>query len=248
MRELNECKAEIFRRSEKRIRARRKIRRRLLVCCVPLCLMITLWSAKAFPVKITTFSSTKDNTGQPVYENALSGEEYPEEASCVDGVDDIDGVDCTDGVDSVDGVELIDSFSFSLTWDCYGISSYDSETGKLVKTKDAANPEDYITTCQLTKEQKQTIYDLILDLNVTAYPDTYNPHTNGMTSSPSMTLILSVKTDTIQKTITAENIAMTYESDNRKGQEFLSVCKAIRDILIETEEWKSLPDYEFTYS
>ena len=44
-------------------------------------------------------------------------------------------------------------YSFSLTWNTFGISSYDSKTGKLVKTKDAPNPEDYITTHFLTAEE-----------------------------------------------------------------------------------------------
>lgn len=141
----------------------------------------------------------------------------------------------------------LDSFNFSLTWNCYGVSSYDSESGKLVKTTHATNPEDYVTTYWLTTEQKQEIFDLILNLNVTDYPDIYNPHKNGLASDPSMTLILSVKTDTVEKTIAAENIALTYESNNKKGQKFLDVCKAIRDILTETEEWKDLPEYEFFY-
>lgn len=142
----------------------------------------------------------------------------------------------------------IDDFDFSLTWDCYGISSYDSKTGKLVKTTDATNPEDYVTTYFLTEEQKQEIFNMIRELDVTSYPDTYEPHDGGVASSPSMTLILSVNTDTIQKTITAENIALTFASDNPAGQKFLDVCKTIRDILTETKEWKALPEYEFFYS
>lgn len=141
----------------------------------------------------------------------------------------------------------LESFSFSLTWDCFGISSYDSVTGKLVKTKDATNPEDYITTYRLTDEQKKQIYDLITDLNITSYPDFYDPHANSLGSDPSMTLVLSVQTDTLQKTVTAKEIALTYEAENEKGQEFRSVCKAIRDILVETEAWKALPEYEFFY-
>ena len=141
----------------------------------------------------------------------------------------------------------LDSFSFSLTWGCYGISSYDSETGKLVKTTDATNPEEYITTYQLTDAQKQQIYDLVKGLNVTAYPDMYNPHNDGLASEPPMTLVLTVHTDMVQKTITAEDIALTFESQNSQGQKFLSVCKAIRDILMETEAWKALPEYEYFY-
>lgn len=142
----------------------------------------------------------------------------------------------------------LDDFTFSLTWGCNGESSYDSKTCKLVKTTKATNPEDYVTTYRLKTEQKQKIYDLISDLNVTSYPDTYNPHKNGLASSPSMTLILSVNTDKVQKTITAADIAMSYGSDDQEGQKFLSVCEAIKDILIETDEWKALPEYEFLYS
>ncbi len=141
----------------------------------------------------------------------------------------------------------LDNFSFSLTWGCYAISSYDSETGKLVKTKDATTYEGYVTTYILTKEQKQRIYNLILNLNVNSYPDNYNPHKDGVESSLPMTLILSVKMDAFEKTIRAENIALTYESNDYHGQRFLNVCKEIRDILIETDEWKALPEYKFFY-
>lgn len=141
----------------------------------------------------------------------------------------------------------LNGFSFSLTWNCYGVSSYDSKTGKLVKTTDATHPEDYVTTYRLTAEQKKQIYDLIEGLHVTEYPDTYDPHGGGLMSSPSMTLVLSVRTGTFQKTIRAADIALTYKTNNKKGQKFLDVCSAIEKILTETEEWKALPEYEFFY-
>ena len=37
--------------------------------------------------------------------------------------------------------ERPEDFSFSLIWGAYGTSSYDSRTGKLVKTTDATHPE-----------------------------------------------------------------------------------------------------------
>ena len=40
MRDLNECKAEIFRRSENRIKERKKHRNRVLSLCIPLCLVV----------------------------------------------------------------------------------------------------------------------------------------------------------------------------------------------------------------
>lgn len=142
--------------------------------------------------------------------------------------------------------EKLDTFSFSLTWGTYGISSYDSSTGKLVKTTDSTHPEDYITTYKLTEEQKAQIYKLIEELDITSYPDEYNPNGNA-SSKPSMTLILSVTSDTVQKTVEAADIAITYYSDNKKGQAFLDVCKAIQDILTATDEWEALPEYEFFY-
>lgn len=140
-----------------------------------------------------------------------------------------------------------DNFSFSLTWGCYGISSYNSETGRLVKTTDATHPEDYVTEYQLPREDLERIYDYICALDVASYPDEYKPHKNGLASSPPMSLILTVRTDGFEKTIRAENIAITYESKDKKGQAFLTTCKAIRDILIKTEEWKALPEYEVFY-
>ena len=158
-----------------------------------------------------------------------------------------EGVGDYDGAAGSEKRDEWDTFSFSLTWNCYGISSYDSATGRLIKTTDTTHPEDYITQYHLTDAQKQRIYDLLLNLNVMAYPDLYNPHKNGLASEPSMTLILSVRTDRGEKTIAAREIALTYEADNPAGQRFLQVCKEIRDILVETDAWKALPEYEFFY-
>ena len=40
MRDLNECKAEVFRRSENRIKQRKRRRNRVLSLCIPLCLVV----------------------------------------------------------------------------------------------------------------------------------------------------------------------------------------------------------------
>ena len=136
----------------------------------------------------------------------------------------------------------LDSFSFSLTWNCNGDSSYDSESGKLIKLKNTTNIEDYTTIYQLTDEQKQEIYDLIMELDVNSYPNVYDPYEGEVHTSPSRNLILSVKTDTIQKTIRAVGIAVEEKANNEKGQKFLDVCEAIRDILTSTDEWEALPE------
>lgn len=49
MRDLSECKEEIFRRSESRIRQRRKRRISIAVSCIPVCLCLSLYSALILP-------------------------------------------------------------------------------------------------------------------------------------------------------------------------------------------------------
>ena len=49
MKGLNEYKAEIFRRSESRIKERRRNRNRVLALCIPLCLILVLIPAAVLP-------------------------------------------------------------------------------------------------------------------------------------------------------------------------------------------------------
>lgn len=144
--------------------------------------------------------------------------------------------------DSMRAVE----FSFSLTWGTYGISSYDSTTGCLLKTNDASNKKDYETTHFLTAHEKATIFKIIEDLHPHTYPDEYNP-TEGKGSTPYQKLILSVEIeDDIPKTITAEQVAFD-EATSPEGKRFMDACKKIADILENTDEWKALPDYPYLY-
>ena len=141
---------------------------------------------------------------------------------------------------------LSGEFFFSLTWDIDGISSYDSATGKLVKTKDASQPELYTTTHYLTEDEKLQILDILLELDVLFYPDIYNP-TEGLGSNPSQNLILSVQSGDIMKTITANGVAISIDATSERGQKYIDACEAISKILMETEEWKALPDYPYIY-
>ena len=239
MRELNECKAEVFRRSDNRIKERRRSFNRVLAFCIPLCLMLTIFSVTMLPGMLPVGKDATPEAGEQIENKGdgntgVSGDKNP-------------GVEADkDGVDGAVDTDAPTNLSFSLTWNTYGISSYDSATGKLVKTTDATNPEDYITTLELDGTQLFEIWELLWDLDIETYPDEYNPH-GGLASSPSMTLILTIREGDKVKTVRAENIALSYESDDPKGQKFLDTCKGIRDILTATEEWKSLPEYEFFY-
>ena len=61
MRELNECTAEVFRRSEKRIKARQRNRNRVLAVCIPICLIAAVWSVMALPAAV--LKETSDRAG-----------------------------------------------------------------------------------------------------------------------------------------------------------------------------------------
>ncbi|MBO5736362.1 MAG: hypothetical protein J6S04_01010 [Clostridia bacterium] len=136
-------------------------------------------------------------------------------------------------------------FDFSLTWGTFGISSYDSKTGRLVKTDDVSNVEDFTTTYFLTPREKLTIYKTVRELNMTSYPEEYNP-TAGIGSNPYQTLILSVEINATNMKITANEVALG-DATSEKGQRFMDACNTISDILENTEEWKALPDYPYLY-
>ena len=142
---------------------------------------------------------------------------------------------------------MSEDFSFALHWGCYGISSYDSKTGKLVKTADSTHPADYITTYTLQDDAAQHIYESLYALDINDYPEIYDPQEGKLATSPPLSLILTVRIGDREKTIRADNIAYAYEADNKKGQRFLTVCREIVDLLTDSEEWKALPDYEFYY-
>ena len=137
-------------------------------------------------------------------------------------------------------------FSFSLTWGCYGISSYDSLTGKLVKTTDATHPEDYVTYYRPDEAAFEKMKALLKGLDIESYPDEYDP-CEGMMSSPSRTIILTVRNGNEEKTVTCEDITLGSEYAHGKGKAFLNVCDTIAGMLMSTPAWEALPDYENYY-
>ena len=139
-----------------------------------------------------------------------------------------------------------DNFSFSLTWNVYGVSSYDSETGRLVKTIDATEPEDYVTELTLSEERLGEIYEIVRALEIESYPDEYDP-AEGMGSDPFYTIELSVRYNGVEKTVRCEEVAIGAEGADAKGRRFLEAVWSIRDILTATEEWQALPEYEVFY-
>lgn len=67
MRTLEQCKAEVFRRSEEKIRKRKVVRRCVIAACLPLCLFMSFWAVMILPAMMPAKSadSTVEN-GSPM--------------------------------------------------------------------------------------------------------------------------------------------------------------------------------------
>ncbi len=145
--------------------------------------------------------------------------------------------------------EMPEDFSFSLQWNTHGISSYDSQTGLLVKTRDVVEraPEEYQATLVLPEEQLTEIYGLLRDLGLESYPERFDINSR-FKCDPSMTLGVTVRWGEKQHTVTCTDVAF-YEdaSASLRGQQFLTAHRQIMEILIATPEWAALPEYEVYY-
>ena len=74
MRNLEDCKAEIFRRSEERIKERKRVRKRVLACCIPLCLLLVAGGLYLRPLLEPMDEIARTNAGPTlVPERGLGG-------------------------------------------------------------------------------------------------------------------------------------------------------------------------------
>ena len=63
MRNFEERKAEVFRRSENRIKERKRNRNRILAMCIPLCLVLTIFSVVMIPGMLPVGTDNAENLG-----------------------------------------------------------------------------------------------------------------------------------------------------------------------------------------
>ena len=148
--------------------------------------------------------------------------------------------------------EMPEDFQFSLVWNTYGVSSYNSETGELVKTSHATHPEDYVTELILDDAARQVAWEAISALDLADYPAEYDPNP-GVMSTPSMTLMLTVMQNGTEQEIRCEDIAQCYDVENnytskdKKGQAFMTACPTLIRLITAAPEWQALPEPEFLY-
>jgi len=144
--------------------------------------------------------------------------------------------------------EVPEDFFFTIRWNTYGTSFYNSQTGTLVKSTDATCPEEYTAEYLLSPEELEYIYNLIRKMDPTTYPELYQPYKQELLSEPPHPIILTVFADGSEKQIQVENAAYTsLQNTTGKGEAFLSACGEIITLLTTSEEWLSLPDYERSY-
>ncbi len=150
-------------------------------------------------------------------------------------------------------MELPEDFAFSIVWGTYGNSSYDSNTGILVKTKNATDVSKYTCNVQLTKEQMIEVSRILLsDIDLFQYPDTYDPFNapdakNKMMSDPSQTIIISVTANGRTKTVTCSAVAYGSSGYCKEARAFMKAENKIVELLTSLPEWAAFPEYEFFY-
>lgn len=143
-------------------------------------------------------------------------------------------------------------FEISVRWSVYGYSHYDSSTGELIKTTDATNPEDYKTTHFLTEEERKTIWAALVDMGYESYPEYYRPNPNA-DSEPPQIWALSVTVDGRTHTTRTQNGYFAFLEDLEDpgvinaAKTFKRDFYVITDLLENTPEWLSLPDFEHYY-
>ena len=140
-----------------------------------------------------------------------------------------------------------EDFYFVLTWGVQKDSSYDSRTGTLIKTKYVRErqPEEYIATYQYPNINE--IYEMAKSINVYSYADDYYPYEGcSMRSDPSVDYVFEIN----DKTITSNDCPITSEipdSVTKKGKRYLTLIFAIKNTLVNSDEWKAMPDPEILY-
>lgn len=102
MRELNEIKAEILLRSEKRIKQRNKTRRMIISFCVPLCLIVFIGSAVLVPALHKDSKNINDEGIKGVVDDGAdgivnSGPIYRPDVEPVSPKSTVSVIKCTDG-------------------------------------------------------------------------------------------------------------------------------------------------------
>ncbi len=266
MRDLSECKAEIFRLSEKRIKKRNKTRKSILSACATFLLFLGVGTAFLFgggllpkltEVPITEVVNTEEETSdikeditpppssRPNNETPIPtpppSADIPPTGVITDPNLNADPFEPSDYIfDFLDIFGKYDSFYFTYTWGENGENFYDSKTGVLIKDRFSEGAEERTVNFKLTQNDNSQIFFKVRQLGVRNYADIKNFEELGEGYESFETIIFTVETSKFQKSITLENIPENYESPSLKETRLLTVLAFIEEIITSSEEWKSV--------
>lgn len=154
-------------------------------------------------------------------------------------------------------------FSFVLRWGPSG-SSYDSASGILIKTTDAASPDRFRTVLRLSREETAALSRLAEAAELSAVPDApeaydpFSPPGNGprLWSKPAFSLELELRDGRGVKRIRCPSLPPAFfsvseeelpEPYDETGEAFSALVRRMLLVIFASEEWRALPDYEVLY-
>lgn len=151
--------------------------------------------------------------------------------------------------------DVPEGFGFSLVWNTFGQNSYDSRTGRLVKTTNATHPEDYVTEMFFSPEDMRWVYTAVQNMDLSVYPNSYDPFNAPDAElvqmvTPSQNLVLTVwDGGKVVKRIECMNVLYfgMAEGYDDAAKDFVALCRGISERVYASSEWKALPEYEFFY-
>ena len=152
-----------------------------------------------------------------------------------------------------------EDFSISLSWGIYGISSYDSRTGNLIKELNptglfGATKDDFKAKYYLSDDEKEKIYKLLLDIDFDSYPSDYRPYEEYW-CLPMSLFRITVRYKGYEKAIYSEQfpgeiLSRDYYQKiytDKRSYNFIRLYDTLVEILTSTEEWKTMPQYDHTF-
>ena len=139
-------------------------------------------------------------------------------------------------------------FGFAIGWGIYSDSTYDSRTGKLVKSGIQPDIADYTTTLVLSGEQLAAVKEILDRLDLASYPAVFTPYDDVAGTEMEM----SIPYETIkivmydgEKTLYAccDNICLGGSNVySEKTKAFLNAAREITRMITAAPEWQSLPE------
>ena len=273
MKDMKEYQAELHQRVALECRTQRQQRRRMLALCLPLVLCLAVGALTLPPLmkelqkqpSAGGLSGLMEQDGQPAGIGAQSGGSIlAEGGEPTEGqkqqelslVAETGGSSLAEGDGPVGGPSGVPAdFAFHFTWGCYGVSSYDSQSGRLVKTSDSTHPEDYVTSLALDGDQSRRAWLLLSQLDWDSYPAEYDPYNppdsdSRVASEPNRDLVLWFRANGEEHSVSCRGICLEgvgLRGYDAKARSFLQACDRLTELLTETPEWQALPDYEFYY-